>query len=167
MFKIITWSFIPMIIRRFLYKLYQKRIETLDIVTRLEIELKLFSAYSFKRYGIRAAGAVKVSVFGNDINDLYNWTLIVKDTIEQNEYVPERWKLIKFQYGILTLDEYFSQNGFDVPPEKIMKDVVSRLTIICSELSKQDPRRRTYYLRFFKPMFEDSIEIISKLRSML
>lgn len=165
--KIITWSFIPMIIRRFLYKLYQKRIETLDIVTRLEIELKLFSAYNFKRYGIRSAGAVKVSVFGNNVNDLYNWTLIVKETLEQKEYVPEKWKLLKFQYGFLTMDEYFSQNGFDIPPEKIMKEIIVRLDIICSELSKQNQRERTYYLRFFKPMFEDSIEVISRLRSML
>jgi hypothetical protein len=167
MYRIIKWTFIPMFIKRWIYKCYHDEVELLDILTRLDIELKMFAAYSFKDYTIRAAGSVKVTVFTANIKELVYLVLKLEEMLMVDDYVTEHWKTIKFNYGSLSIDEFFSLNGYDLHPKISMVSIVPKLNSICSMMGNFEPRRRTYYLRHTKPVLEDSIEIISRLRSML
>jgi hypothetical protein len=167
MYRIIKWAFIPMFIKRMIYKHYHGEVERLDILTRLDIELKMFAAYNFKDYNIRAASSVKVIVFTENIKELVSRVLKLEEMLTVDAYVTDQWKALKFNYGSLSIDEFFSLNGFDLRPETYMVSIVPKLISISTMLDNFEPRKRTYYLRHTKPVLEDSIEIISRLRSML
>jgi hypothetical protein len=167
MLDAIQWNFIPMFVRRFLYKRCARQIESLNILDRLLIEIKMFEAYTFSNYTIRRAAATPVVVFTNNLYDLFDYVTIMQKIVMDREYVSDEWKDIRFNYGRLCLDEYFSSKGFDIHPEATIGETINAFRNICVQIKLTESVRRTYYLRHFKPLLEDGIEIIHKLRTML
>lgn len=167
MHEIIHWNFIPMFVRRLLYKYYSKHTEGLDILSRVLIEIKMFEAYSFKRYSVRAACHIEVRVFTNNLKELLKCTQQVQEITMAQEYVTDEWKEHRFRYGKLSLDEYFSVNGFDTPPEPLIRVMMLLLKEICTQIKLTEKTRRHYYLRHFKPLLEDGIEVLHQLRTIL
>lgn len=159
-----------MFLRRRRIKNQQPQLEQLDIIHRLLKEIELSKHNDFTRYSIRKACRVKVTVFSEDLVMLNDWVTIAHDIVSANDYVTEKWKVIKKQYGSLMLDEYFSEKGYDINPELVIKRMLPKLTVICQKLADDSPEnqtRRVYYLRHFKSIIEDGIEVLSNLRTML
>jgi hypothetical protein len=127
----------------------------------------MFESYSITKYTIRAASKIQVVMFSNNIAEFYTYSEIVKNHLLEMEYVSDEWKGVRFSYGKFNLDEFLSQNGHDLHPSMYYKIIANNLRIICTQLQLMKLQRRTYYLRHFKPLLEDGIELIYALRKML
>jgi hypothetical protein len=169
MLRLLTWSFIPIFVRRLIQRGFREEIEQLDIVSRLRKELELSKRINFKKYSIRKASKVKLAVFSDTLTTLADWVNGAHTTIIENGYASDKWKTTKRNYGSLMLDEYFSENGHDVHPENLVRSILPKLGVICDcleEIKNQENKpRRIYHLRQFKPVLEDSIELLSHLRA--
>lgn len=149
----------------------ETQIEQMDILNRLNKEVDLLERVNFSGYSIRKSSRVQLSVFSTNLVDLVDWVNLMYVTICENDYSPHRWKGVKRVYHTVMMDEYFSEDGHDIMPETAVRAMLPKLKKVCELLTtepNQEPTTRNkYYLRQYKAILEDSIEVIHQLRRML
>lgn len=121
----------------------------------------------FSKYTIRKAMGRRFNAYSSDVLQLMEWIESMYVTVNQREYVPDKWKQEKATLGTRILDDYLSSNGHDVRPDEFFERHCERLRKVCqfltNEPEEQEMQIQRYYRRHYRPIVNDSYWLLKEL----
>lgn len=142
--------------------------EVEDPVEVLLKAYRLFDDLDLSRYRVRNAVSRTVVTCAPDVDHLNQWLEWAWVTISSNEYVPDKWKVLKHTATERPLDDFMSIKGIDVDPVAFLQRSGERIRFITNALlstpdnETEIPKLR-YYRRQYSSLINDCAAVLKTL----
>lgn len=136
-------------------------IDELPVIDQITYLLKRSERTSFK-FDVKRSMDDQIVVYSKDVGMLRDWLDLAIATIENNDYVPDKWKRNPEKLKRMTFDDYLTIEDYVVYPiecEQWLVKKIDRLTILLKN-PKANPHKIEYYQRQFSPILDDLINYL-------
>lgn len=126
-----------------------------DIIERIEHNLKGISDETIKRYNVRKAMSIKVTMSSTGPRVFAQWLSDSSRVVDLEEYIPDVWKGAVRVENTYNLDDFMTHNGYVVNVTEWLHTNKPRIARLVSGFNKLKKVDRDYYQRNYNSVLRD------------
>lgn len=140
----------------------EPEVEEMKPVDQITYLLNKSARCTFK-FDVKRSMGERITVYSVNVEMLREWLDLMIATVENNEYVPDKWKHNPEKLKRMTLDDFLTcKDGVIYPIEcdEWLERKCGRLTTVLSS-NKISPHKLEYYHRQFSPILDDVVTYLT------
>lgn len=136
----------------------EPEIEEMKPLDQITFLLNKSACVTFK-FNVKRSMGERITVYSKNIEMLREWLDLMIATVENSDYIPDKWKHNPEKIKQMSLDDYLTSNDGVIYPIECDDWITRKCERLKNLLSnpKLNPHKVEYYHRQFSPILDDVV----------